>query len=414
MAYYFVNYVIHLISEKYDSDAIYKEGLQIYTTLDLDLQKEAEAALKKNLPNAYTDDKKLTQPQGALVSIEVGTGYVRAMVGGRGQDHFNRAVQMTRQPGSAFKPFVYLTAFANKVTPFDILSNETKDFGGGWMPKNYGGTSGGSVTVMEALVKSMNIPTVHLADQVGIEKIIRTAKNVGISTLVTGGEYSDTNLAAALGGLTYGVSVWDMAKAYSVFANGGKLVEPTVIMKVVDRNGKVLEDHSGAPESTQVVDEASAWTLTSVLEEVISRGTGGNAYIGRPSAGKTGTTDDEHDAWFVGYTPDLSTAVWIGDDASTNAGYTGGTIPAAIWRDYMYEAESGYTVKNFEIPASVRSSMEKARAARAKQEAEAAEKKKKEEAEKTKKALKDKVKSAGNKLLDRISGRSAEKSGEKQ
>lgn len=151
-----------------------------------------------------------------------------------------------------------------------------------------------------------------------------------------------------------------------------------------------------------------------MLEEVISRGTGGNAYIGRPSAGKTGTTDDEHDAWFVGYTPDLSTAVWIGDDASTNAGYTGGTIPAAIWRDYMYEAESGYTVKNFEIPASVRSSMEKARAARAKQEAEAAEKKKKEEAEKTKKALKDKVKSAGNKLLDRISGRSAEKSGEKQ
>lgn len=132
----------------------------------------------------------------------------------------------------------------------------------------------------------------------GYEKIIRTAKNVGISTLVTDGEYSDTNLAASLGGLTYGVSVWDMAKAYSVFANG-KLVEPTVIMKVVDRNGKVLEDHSGAPESTQVVDEASAWTLTSVLEEVISRGTGGNAYIGRPSAGKTGTTDDEHDKRMV-------------------------------------------------------------------------------------------------------------------
>lgn len=414
VASYFVNYVIHLISEKYDSDAIYKEGLQIYTTLDLDLQKEAEAALKKNLPNAYTDDNNLTQPQGALVSIEVGTGYVRAMVGGRGQDHFNRAVQMTRQPGSAFKPFVYLTAFANKVTPFDILSNTAKDFGGGWTPKNYGGTSGGSVTVMEALVKSMNIPTVYLADQVGMGKIIQTAKNVGISTLVTEGEYSDTNLATALGGLTYGVSVWDMAKAYSVFANGGKLVEPTVIMKVVDRNGKVIEDHSGARESTQAVDEASAWTLTSVLEEVISRGTGGNAYIGRPSAGKTGTTDDEHDAWFVGYTPDLSTAVWVGDDTSTNAGYTGGTIPAAIWRDYMYEAESGYTVKNFEIPASVRSSMEKARAARAKQEAEAAEKKKKEEAEKKKKALKDKVKSAGNKLLDRISGRSAEKSGEKQ
>lgn len=408
VASYFVNYVIHLISEKYDSDAIYKEGLQIYTTLDLDLQKEAEAALKKNLPDAYTDDKKLTQPQAALVSIEVGTGYVRAMVGGRGQDYFNRAVQMTRQPGSAFKPFVYLTAFANKVTPFDILSNEAKDFGGGWAPKNYGGTSGGSVTAMEALVKSMNIPTVYLADQVGMEKIIQTAKNTGISTLVTQGEYSDTNLATALGGLTYGVSVWDMAKAYSVFANGGKLVEPTVIMKVIDRNGNVIEDNSGVRESTQVVDESAAWTLTSVLEEVISRGTGGNAYIGRPSAGKTGTTDDEHDAWFVGYTPDLSTAVWVGDDTSTNAGYTGGTIPAAIWRDYMYDAESGYSVKNFAIPSAVRKDIEAARATRAKQEAEAAEKKKEEEAKK-KKALKDKVKSAGNKLLDKISGRSAEK-----
>lgn len=196
-----------------------------------------------------------------------------------------------------------------------------------------------------------------------------------------------------------------------MFANGGKLVEPTVIMKVVDRNGKVLEDHSGARESTQVVDEASAWTLTSVLEEVISRGTGGNAYIGRPSAGKTGTTDDEHDAWFVGYTPDLSTAVWIGDDASTNAGYTGGTIPAAIWRDYMYEAESGYTVKNFEIPASVRSSMEK-QGSRGRSRKRKRRKRRKGRSGENEKALKDKVKSAGNKLLDRISGRSAEKSGE--
>lgn len=409
IASYFVNYVIRLISEKYDSDAVYKEGMQIYTTLDLDLQKQAEAALKKNLPDAYTDDKKLTQPQGALVSIEVGTGYVRAMVGGRGQDHFNRAVQMTRQPGSSFKPFVYLTAFANKVTPFDILSNETKDFGGGWSPKNYGGTSGGKVTAMDALVKSMNIPTVYLADQVGMEKVVQTAKNTGISTLVTEGEYNDMNLATSLGGLTYGVSVWDMAKAYSVFANGGKLVEPTVIMKVIDRNGNVLEDNSGARESTQAVDESASWTLTSVLEEVISRGTGGNAYIGRPSAGKTGTTDDEHDAWFVGYTPNLSTAVWVGDDSSTNAGYTGGTIPAAIWRDYMYEAESNYPVKNFAIPSSVRNAIERARAEKAKREKEEAEKKKKEEEAKKKKELKDKVKSVGNKLLDKISGHAANK-----
>ena len=139
------------------------------------------------MPNAYTDGNKLTQPQGALVSIEVGTGYVRAMVGGRGQDQFNRAVQMTRQPGSAFKPFVYLTAFKNRINPYDMISNEAKDFGGGWKPKNYGGTSGGKVTVMDALVHSMNIPTVHLADKVGTHQIIETAKACGISTLVTEG-----------------------------------------------------------------------------------------------------------------------------------------------------------------------------------------------------------------------------------
>ncbi len=410
VASYFVNYVIQAVSEKYDSDAIYKEGLQVYTTLDLDMQKEAEAALKKNLPDAYTDANKLTQPQGALVSVEVGTGYVRAMVGGRGQDHFNRAVQMTRQPGSSFKPFVYLTAFANKVSPYDVLSNESKDFGGGWKPKNYGGSSGGNTTVAEALVRSMNIPTVYLADDVGISKVIRTAQDCGISSLVTDGRSNDMNLAAALGGLTNGVSVWDMAKAYSVFANGGKLVEPTVILKVVDRNGNTIEDNTGTPASKQVVDESAVWKLTSILEEVISRGTGGNAYIGRQAAGKTGTTDEEHDAWFVGYTPNLATAVWIGDDTSTNAGYTGGTIPAAIWRDYMSEAEVGYSAKNFEVPAAIRQEIERARAQRAAQEAAEAEAKKKAEEAKKKQDVKDKVKSAGNKLLDKISGKDSKPS----
>ena len=406
-ASYFVNEVIRQISEKYDSDAIYKEGLQIYTTLDLDLQKAAEESLNRNLPDAYTDENKLTQPQGALLSVEVGTGYVRAMVGGRGQDQFNRAVQMVRQPGSAFKPFVYLTAFANRVNMSDSLSNEAKDFGGGWTPKNYGGTSGGKTTVSEALIHSMNIPTVYLADQVGIRKIIETTKACGISTLVTDGPYNDINLAAALGGLTNGVSVWDMAKAYSVFANGGRLVEPRIILKVVDRSGNVLEDNTGTPESKQVVDEKAAWKLTSVLEEVISRGTGGNAYIGREAAGKTGTTDDEHDAWFAGYTANLSTAVWIGDDASTNAGYTGGTIPAIIWRDYMSQAENTYRAKRFDIPASVAAEIAKARAEKEKKEQEEKKKKEEEEKKKKKKELGDKIKAAGNKILDKIAGHSS-------
>ena len=403
-ASYFVSYVIQTISDKYDSDAIYKEGLQVYTTLDLDMQKEAEASLKENLPAGNKDSKGLTQPQGALMSIEVGTGHIKAMVGGRGEDHFNRATQMVRQPGSAFKPFVYLTAFENKFSPYDTISNEKKTYSGGWTPKNYGGTSGGKVTLEEALVHSMNIPTIDLANRVGMSKVLATAEACGISTLVKDGKSSDNNLAASIGGLTNGVSVYDMAKAYSVFANDGKLFEPTAILKVVDRNGNVLEDHSGTPASKQVVSEDAVYRLTSILEEVISRGTGGNAYIGRTAAGKTGTTDDEHDAWFVGYTPELVTGVWIGDDTSSNAGYTGGTIPAAVWRDFMKQALSAYNSKSFNVPESVRAELAKARAAAAAKEAEA---KKKEEAKEKEEAKKS---SPGSKLLERISGKNGKPS----
>ena len=401
-AQYFINYVIQSISDKYDSDAIYKEGLQVYTTLNLDMQKEAEKALAAELPKGNKNSKGLTQPQGALVTIETGTGHVKAMVGGRGEDQFNRATQMVRQPGSAFKPFVYLTAFENKYSPYDTISNEKKTYAGGWTPKNYGGTSGGKVTLEEALVHSMNIPTIDLADKVGMSKILATAEACGISTLVKDGKANDNNLAASIGGLTNGVSLIDMAKAYSVFANGGKLVEPTAILKVVDRNGNVLEDHSQTAPGKQVVSENAVYRLTSILEEVVSRGTGGNAAIGRTAAGKTGTTDDEHDAWFVGYTPELVTAVWIGDDTSTNAGYTGGTIPAAIWRDFMSVALGQYKSKSFEIPDSVRAEMAKAREAQAKKEAEDKAKAEKEKKDKGKK-------SAGSKLLDRITGKTPAK-----
>lgn len=398
-ASYFVSYVIQSLSDKYDSDVIYKEGLQVYTTLDLDMQKDAEKALKNDLPDGNKDSKGLTQPQGALISIEVGTGHIKAMVGGRGEDHFNRAVQMTRQPGSAFKPFVYLAAFENKIGLADMLSNEKKTYAGGWTPKNYEGTSGGKVTVEEALFHSMNIPTIDLANKVGMSKVLSIAEDTGISTLVKDGPTSDNNLAASIGGLTNGVTLYDMAKAYSVFANDGKLVQPTAILKVVDRNGNVLEDHSGNVESKQVVSESEVHKLTAVLEEVISQGTGGNAYIGRPAAGKTGTTDDEHDAWFVGYTPELVTAVWIGDDTSTNAGYTGGTIPAAIWRDYMRAALSSYNIKGFNVPQSIRSQLGAAKAAKEKAEAE------KKKAEEEKKKAEDKKKSTANKILDKIIGK---------
>ena len=360
LASYFVNYVVQQVSDKYDSSAIYKEGLKIYTTLDLDMQKDAENAVNKDLPKGTKNAKGITQPQGALLAIETKTGDVKAMVGGRGEDQFNRATQMYRQPGSAFKPFTYVTALEKGMSPNMVLDNSAVSFAGGWSPKNYGHTTGGPVTMTEALVKSMNIPTINLANKVGMSNVIKTAEKCGISSLVDSGKYSDNNLSASIGGLSKGVSLWDMAQAYSVFANNGQLIKPRVILKIEDRNGNILEDHTGESDAEQVLDANAVARLNVMLQQAVMRGTGRNAYFGRPVAGKTGTTNGAHDAWFVGYTPNMVTAVWIGDDTSTNAGYTGGTIPATIFRDFMSQATASQSASSFNIPASIQGELAKA------------------------------------------------------
>lgn len=360
LASYFVNYVVQQVSDKYDSSAIYKEGLKIYTTLDLDMQKDAENAVNKDLPKGTKNAKSIIQPQGALLAIETKTGDVKAMVGGRGEDQFNRATQMYRQPGSAFKPFTYVTALEKGMSPNMMLDNSAVSFAGGWSPKNYGHTTGGPVTMTEALVKSMNIPTINLANKVGMSNVIKTAEKCGISSLVDSGKYSDNNLSAAIGGLSKGVSLWDMAQAYSVFANNGQLIKPRVILKIEDRNGNILEDHTGESDAEQVLDANAVARLNVMLQQAVMRGTGRNAYFGRPVAGKTGTTNGAHDAWFVGYTPNMVTAVWIGDDTSTNAGYTGGTIPATIFRDFMSQATASQSASSFNIPASIQGELAKA------------------------------------------------------
>lgn len=360
VASYFVNYVVQQVSDKYDSSAIYKEGLKIYTTLDLDMQKDAENAVNKDLPKGTKNAKGVTQPQGALLAIETKTGDVKAMVGGRGEDQFNRATQMYRQPGSAFKPFTYVTALEKGMSPNMMLDNSAVSFAGGWSPKNYGHTTGGPVTMTEALVKSMNIPTINLANKVGMSNVIKTAEKCGITSLVDSGKYSDNNLSASIGGLSKGVSLWDMAQAYSVFANNGQLIKPRVILKIEDRNGNILEDHTGESDAEQVLDANAVARLNVMLQQAVMRGTGRNAYFGRPLAGKTGTTNGAHDAWFVGYTPNMVTAVWIGDDTSTNAGYTGGTIPATIFRDFMSQATASQSASSFNIPASIQGELAKA------------------------------------------------------
>lgn len=350
IAPYFIDYVTQLLIDKYGADAVYKDGLKIYTSLDPDMQQAAEHAMK-HLPAVRTDSNGIKQPQGALVAIDPHTGYIKAMVGGRGNDQFNRAVLAERQPGSAFKPFVYLAAIENGMTPSSIISDNPVSFGS-WSPVNYDGRFHGSVTLRTALEQSLNVPAVNLASQVGVEKPLYYAQQMGISTLVLHGTTNDLNLAMALGGLTRGVTPLEIASAYGVLANQGTRVEPVAIIKVVDRYGKVLEQY--VPKEKSVVNERSAYILTDMMRGVLTRGTGTAANIGRPAAGKTGTTSDYKDAWFIGFTPDLVASVWIGYD---NDGYlngiTGGSIPAEIWHSFMSESLTNVPVRDFVKPQGI-------------------------------------------------------------
>lgn len=351
---YFIDYVTQEIAQKYGDDALYKDGLKIYTTLDTDKQHAAVQAMR-HLPETHTDDQGLTQPQGAIISIDPKTGHILAMVGGRGQDSFNRASMAVRQPGSAFKPFVYMTAMEHDMTPDTIMEDKKVEYGG-WSPHNADNSYQGRMPLWKALALSVNTVAVQLADKVGPSNVIANAKKLGITTLVEDGSPNDDNLAsAALGGLTKGVTPLEMAAAYGAFANKGVYIKPTAIIKILDRNGNVLEDNSSDVQKTQVMSEKTAYEMTSMLEGVITRGTGTAASIGRPAAGKTGTTDDNHDAWFIGYTPDIVTAVWVGDDTGSQSlgEIYGGTVPAQIWHDYMASAVSGTSTDDFDVPAGM-------------------------------------------------------------
>lgn len=351
---YFFDMISQKVIEEVGADALYKGGLKIYTTLDMDMQKAAENAMR-HLPSYYTDGKKLTQPQMALAAVDPKTGYVKAMIGGRGQDKFNRATLAVRQPGSAFKPFVYLTAMQNGFTPASIIEDEEEEFAKGWKPQNSDMKWHGKVSLRTALKRSFNVPTIKLAREVGVDKIVANAERMGISTLVDSGAYSDVNLAMALGGLSKGVNPLEMASAYGVLATNGLYSKPIALLKIVDREGKVL--YQAKPQTKRVIDATSAYLTTNMLEDVLVSGTAGGMGIGRPAAGKTGTTDTYIDAWFVGYTPDLSTAVWVGDDNNKPMQRMYGSgAPLSIWHDFMINAlastpRTGFSNPGVAIPA---------------------------------------------------------------
>ena len=324
---YFSTYVISELAKRYPQDLLYRGGLKVHTTLDVPLQKILEDEVERGVaelgPGVHASNA-------AAVLIDNKTGHVRAMVGGirwSSKNQFNRAWQAERQPGSSFKPFVYASAMLAGSTPESVVPDREVSFGG-WSPKNSDGRFLGDIPLRTALQLSRNPVSAQLANQVGVEQVIKVAHAMGI------GEDLKPNLSLALGSCE--VSPLSMARAYSVIPSGGVSREPHVVTLVESRNAEPLTDNRGIPP-LQVFSRETAAQLTEMMMRVVERGTGREAGLRDVQvAGKTGTTDDSRDAWFVGFTPDYTLAVWVGnDDHSVMYGVYGGGLPATLWHRIM-------------------------------------------------------------------------------
>ena len=339
---YFVQQVKNYIEQKYGHEAATDGGLTVYTTLDRSLQKAAVAAIVQGTKKLAARQRgglaMNTPPQGSLISMDITTGRIRAMVGGVNftESQFNRAVQAKRQPGSAFKPIVYAAALEKGMTPATLINDTPIQLPGSapgkrWRPKNFDGKFLGPTTLRDGLIHSRNIVTVKILRQTGIKPTTTLARKLGIhSPLVQ-------NLSLALGSSE--VSLMELTAAYAAFGNGGKTVRPFYIEKIIDRNGTTLEQNK--PQSRAAITNRIAYQITLMLQGVIEEGTGKAAKGLRvAAAGKTGTTDHNRDAWFIGYTPRLVTGVWVGHDQkrSLGRGETGGRAAAPIWLDFMTAA----------------------------------------------------------------------------
>ncbi len=353
IAPYFTENVRRYILEKYGSDALYREGLEVYTTISVEMQMAANEAVERGTREMETREKFAPgELQGALLCMDARTGEIKAMVGGRDykKSEFNRATQARRRPGSSFKPFVYTAAFDKGMTPATVILDSPIIFNdstrGEWKPQNFEHKFFGPTTLRTALTFSRNVVTVKLLQELGLAYVIDYAHNMGINSPLT------RDLSLALGTST--VTLQEMVRGYGVLANGGRRVEPYFIRKIVDRNGHVLEEQ--APQVEQAIDPRVAFLTTSVLQNVVQEGTGERVKaIGRPVAGKTGTTDDYFDAWFIGYTPSLVAGVWVGFDAEKTMGRSGvgGRAAAPVWLYFMEQALKGMPVEVFAAPEGV-------------------------------------------------------------
>ena len=366
---YFKEQVRQALVERFGWERVYRGGLKVYTTVDLDMQKAAELHVARSLEEiekrrARAEEQRLRRGPGrpapapehpplqaALVAMDPLTGHVRAMVGGRDfdQSHFNRAMQAKRQPGSAFKPFVFAAALEAGYTPaslIDRLDEPVMTLQGEWMPEDEH-SDAGAMTLRTALRTSSNRAAVRLLEDVGIGKTVTQAKALGVGSVP-----NVPSLALGSGEVT----LMSMTAAYAAFANKGMLPQPTLIRRVEDLEGQVLFE--GKEEPRRVVSETTAFLLTSMLADVVNQGT---AYKARqvgftlPAAGKTGTTNDYVDAWFVGFTPSLATGVWVGFDQPETILATGyaGDLAVPLWARFMRDATKGNKPVWFTPPKNV-------------------------------------------------------------
>jgi penicillin-binding protein 1A len=345
------------LEEKFGQDLVLKGGLRVQTTIDLKLQRIAE----KTAAEAHSDLEAQGANAGqiALVAVDPRTGFVKALVGGVGsfnKNQFNRAVQARRQLGSSFKPFVYYSAFATgDWGPDSVVDDSPVSYPDGnemYVPRNYDNTFMGAISVRQAIAISRNIPAIRLGQYVGINKVVENCRKMGITSPMI--PVVSLPLGAA------DVTPIEVAGAYATFANGGYKVKTTMIARVTNSNGNIVLDNT--PKPTLVLDPYAVAELTDALRGVITNGTGTAASLGgRPVAGKTGTTSDFRDAWFVGYVPQLATAIWIGNDdySPMSHGVTGGVYVAPIWRRFMERALEGLPVENFPIPSEVNAASKK-------------------------------------------------------
>jgi len=392
---YFIEMVRKYCENKYGDDLLYNGGLTIFTTLDPSAQDSIDKAAKHHLDslqkklNIYFLDrtlmhKKLKIPreiflskfdsvyeankehcealpdslkrrivQTALIAMDVKTGGILALVGGRdfNESKFNRAIQSVRQPGSAFKPIVYTAAINNGFTPASVILDQPITLNtpqGEWRPENYDGKFKGPVTLRYALEHSLNLPAIRTFIEVGGDTVVSYARRMGLK------QKMEPVPSLAIGSCE--VMPLELLKAYSIFPNKGIMVEPYFIERIVDKNGNILEQHD--IEQKQILSPQTAFIMCDLLASVVRRGTGSQIPamgFTRPSAGKTGTSNDYSDAWFVGFTPQISCVVWIGIDERRSIGYglTGATGAIPLYTKAMIALHKKLPVKNFEIPEDI-------------------------------------------------------------